>query len=167
LKKHALISGSVTRGRLDSIGGTPYWYHRHGQTMVHVPDQPNVAVCIQNKVATVTISAETGIAERWNVSWSILSGREESSGGNRLFSEEQMKCAFGLMNTFSYGQSNWQSNVMLNEFGGTVACPGRFIRWQNYLNIPEPGTGHDGTIAVSIYLDDTIREAVRKAISYE
>ncbi len=38
----------------------------------------------------------------------------------------------------------------------SAASQGRFIRYKNYLNIPGPGTGHDGDANVSIDLTDPV-----------
>ncbi len=53
---------------------------------------------------------------------------------------------------------------LVGRYGGNSAVQSKFIRWGNFLNIPCPGTGHDGDPNVSIYVTDEIREAVRKLL---
>jgi hypothetical protein len=69
---------------------------------------------------------------------------------------DTLKSAFGIHEANGYA-SDW----LLNEFGGTCASQGKFLRYKDYLNIPGPGTGHDGDSNVSIELDRSIQTAAR------
>ena len=76
--------------------------------------------------------------------------------------EEQLRVMFGLDNDFvTPGHSQW----LIKEYEADVAEQTLFIRKGNYLNIPCPGTAHDGDPNVSIELDDEIKEKVKELIS--
>jgi hypothetical protein len=53
---------------------------------------------------------------------------------------------------------------LLDRYGGDSAAQGFYIRWRNCLNIPCPGTGHDGDPNISVTLSDDIKEAVRQLL---
>lgn len=101
----------------------------------------------------------------WNVKWKIIFAASEQVIGNFIVNTEKLESAFGLRDSFSEEDDIRHSNWMIEQFGGTVAYQGRFIRWKNYLTLPAPAMGHDGTPAVSISLTDPIKEAVRVAIA--
>jgi hypothetical protein len=46
----------------------------------------------------------------------------------------------------------------------TSVWPGVYIRYGRFLNIPGPGTGDDGDANLSIYINDSIKEAVEKLL---
>lgn len=70
--------------------------------------------------------------------------------------------AFGLTD---YLPMQLPGDFLLEKYGGDVACQFLFIRWQDYLNIPGPGTGHDGDPNISIKLTDEIKEAIRALLA--
>lgn len=93
------------------------------------------------------------------VSWSIVSSQSHWTRGQIDFLTEDLMQAFGLSDRcgeHGYG--------LLEEFGGTTAHQGFFLRFQKWLNIPGPGTGHNGDPNVSILIDDKIKFAVGKMI---
>lgn len=148
--------------------GTPHWYHHHGQKMQYEKTGDGPIVYIRGSAAFLEIHpfAEKGwtTTYQWNVRWRVKLSYLEEASGNCLFSTEQLECAFGLREAFSEEIDIRHSNWMIQEHGGSVAFQGRFIRWDKYLTIPAPGMGHDGVAAVSIELNDEIKNAVREAI---
>lgn len=49
---------------------------------------------------------------------------------------------------------------MIRRYGGTTADQGRFIRYNRFLNIPGPGTGHDGDSNISVEIRSEMQDAV-------
>ena len=43
--------------------------------------------------------------------------------------------------------------------------PGKFVRFHNYLNIPGRGEGQDGDANLSVYLSESIQEAVKDMLA--
>ena len=74
--------------------------------------------------------------------------------------DEHLKMAFGLSE-----ESGKYGDWLIGRFGGESAEQGQFIRFENFLNIPCPGTGHDGDPNISIVLDDKIRDAVEHLLA--
>jgi len=77
-----------------------------------------------------------------------------------FMTREDINAAFGLSDECSdLGQG------MLDEWGGGVALPGSFIRHATYLNIPGPGTGHDGDANISVKLWEETKEGVVRLLN--
>lgn len=147
-------------------GCNPDWFNQHGWYMGLKEFDPNKRkLVISGSAATLTIRKSEGVIgtdEGWCVEWNIVYfyPYEEKARGRRLFSSDDLAAAFGLTSTSGdYGQ--W----LIERYGGQSAQQGLYIRWQNYLNIPGPGTGHDGDPNISIKIEPPIREAVRLLLS--
>jgi len=137
----------------------PTWFHHHGHKM-HVSQILSGRVLyLRASAASLKIrhpSEDENDWNRWLIEWEVIFSRSEKVNGAIQVSQEELLAAFGLGNIESE-YSQW----LLDRFGGDVAAQGRFIRYQEFLNIPCPGTGHDGDPNVSILLDDEIKEAIR------
>jgi len=100
----------------------------------------------------------------WNFRYQIIHSHGVGVKGDIFMSTNELEVAFGLCdhikNQFVSESGQW----LLDTFGGDVASQGRFIRYGRFLNIPGPGTGHDGDANVSIELDDGIKAAVKELI---
>ncbi len=100
-------------------------------------------------------------AKGWFVDWEVVQSYpcDEVVRGRRQFNDDELTAAFGL--TDNPGEHGlW----LLDRFGGDSAEQGQYIRWRNFLNIPCPGTGHDGDPNISIRLNEEIKEAVRQLL---
>ncbi len=133
--------------------GRPDWCHGHNRKMTLVA----VGLCkdffvLQGSAAELVVRRE-GIY--WNVSWCVLHSASEESKGRRMFTREDLEQAFGA----SDNVHDWDKGVLI-KYGGTTARQGQFIRYMDWLNIPCPGTGHDGDPNVSIQLDEKMKDAV-------
>ncbi|MFA5747554.1 MAG: hypothetical protein WC872_00405 [Candidatus Absconditabacterales bacterium] len=53
---------------------------------------------------------------------------------------------------------------LIKRYGCSAASVGQFVRYENYLNMPGPGTGNDCDTNISILIDDKMKEAVLKLI---
>jgi len=141
---------------------TPIWCHHHCIKMrVTERDLETGALTIAGSAAKITIvraSTKFPWATGWFIDWEVIQYRpsDQVVRGRREFNDNELAAAFGL--TDHPGETDFR---LLEQFGGDSAEQGLYIRWGDYLNIPCPGTGHDGDPNVSIELDDQIKEAVR------
>ena len=71
----------------------------------------------------------------------------------------ELKGAFGLAD---YLPPEAASLILC--YGGTAAAPGKFLRYERWLNIPCPGTGADGDPNLSIEVSQEITAAITRAI---
>lgn len=136
---------------MNAVG--PIWWHHHGGKM------KLLAVGLLNDILIIQASAaELVIRKRrtaWAVEWKIIQSQDEQTRGRAIFSNQELMAAFGATASME-SHSEW----LIQNHGGTVASQGKFIRYQEWLNIPCPGTGHDGDPNVSIGLDGKIEKAV-------
>lgn len=144
--------------------GMPIWCHHHGSKMrVEKFDHPNHTLVIAGSAAKVTITKVSihPDTKGWFVDWEVVQWMpcNEGTRGRSFFNDKDLAAAFGLSDeSGKYGQ--W----LINRYGADSAEQGKYIRWKDYLNIPCPGTGHDGDPNVSIHLDQQIKDAVRKLL---
>ena len=133
----------------------PIWCHHHGWKMKVVEfNKKEKRVSIAGSAAKLVIETGGENSDVWNVRWEIF----QSSGkdlGCREFKTCELAAAFGLTeDSGDYGQ--W----VIDQFGAHSAEQGKYIRWKHFLNIPCPGSGHDGDPNVSIHIDDEMRSTV-------
>jgi hypothetical protein len=144
----------------------PMWYHHHGFKMRLVEfNEAGHRLVIAGSAAKVVIIPGRKVQEGgngWAVSWEVIQhvANDEAVHGQRQIDSDELAAAFGLTdNSGEFGQ--W----MLDQFGAHSAEQGKYIRWTHFLNIPCPGTGHDGDPNVSIHIDDDMRDAVRRLLA--
>ena len=139
--------------------GPPIWWHHHGSKMRLVAQRYKVNKCVALKGSVAELKVGKLGKNCWLVTWKVIHGPDENSFGRIFMDDQCLAAAFGLDNT-PIG-SRW----LIERFGGTVARQGKFIRSKNYLNIPCPGTGHDGDPNVSVELNAEIISAVSELLS--
>jgi hypothetical protein len=127
-------------------------------------DKQNHILVISGSAAKVTIRKVSSVyqdTKGWFVDWEIVQCQpyEEGVRGRSQFNDEDIVVAFGL----SEGSGRF-GDWLIERFGADSAEQGKYIRWENFLNIPCPGTGHDGDPNISIYLDEEIQDAVRQLL---
>jgi len=138
--------------------GFPIWFHHHGLKMkVDRFDSCRKFVEIKGSAAKVII--EKSDSDGWKVSWEVQFSKDSNVEGVILMTTDELRSAFALDN-----KSGPFGEWLLERFGGDSAEQGRYIRYQGYLNIPGPGTGHDGDPNVSIFLDGEVEDAVYQLI---
>lgn len=140
----------------------PDWFHQHGMKMrvVQVTDECVVLTAPAAKLTIMRCAPDTAGEQYYAVNWKVKLSRSEDTSGSRSFTEEQLKGAFGLTNI-----SSWSGHSLITRYGGTSAGQGLWIRSGAHLNIPCPGTGHDGDPNISIMLDDKMRLAIRSLLT--
>lgn len=139
--------------------GCPDWFHPKGAIMrVKRANEREVFICGSAAAVRITraLASEAG---EWSVDWEILDGEGGKVSGNVGFSTAQLRGALGLSE-----ESGELGDWVISRYGADAAEQGKFIRWLNFLNIPCPGTGHDGDPNVSVFLDDMIRGSVRRLL---
>ncbi|HWA64642.1 MAG TPA: hypothetical protein VG866_02240 [Candidatus Paceibacterota bacterium] len=98
--------------------------------------------------------------DQWLVKWRVgYIGLDQFVSGQVVFSHDDLIHAF-LVDGHIEKTAGW----MISQYGGSSAVQGKFIRYKEFLNIPGPGTGHDGDANISIEISDAIREAVEKLV---
>jgi hypothetical protein len=141
----------------------PAWCHHHGSKMrvSKGPETNSRSVVISGSAAWLEIfrfPVTTGAS--WRVEWKIAFSQDSKAGGCISMTTEELRAAFGLSN-----MSGHFGDWLIECYGADAAEQGKFIRWGNFLNIPGPGTGHDGDPNISIHIDDKIKETVGKLLA--
>lgn len=144
------------------ISGYPVWFHDHGwKIRPREQDEPHTLV-LAGSAAQLTISPAG--SSGWKLSWEVthMYGSDEDHG-QRIFTNHQLKAAFDLA-SIEAGWESLSSYWLVERYGATCASQANFIRWRRFLNIPGPGTGHDGTSEISIEVTDEIKTAIQQLI---
>lgn len=140
--------------------GGPIWWHHHGMKMAlkELRLEGNAPwITIAASAAELKISPVLSRDTPWALDWRVVHYQpvEEQATGRVLFSAEELQSAFGLSDRMcDFGE--W----LIDRYGGTTARQGSFIRYRNFLNIPCPGTGHDGDPNISLMLGSDIQQAI-------
>jgi len=133
----------------------PIWWHNHGTKMqVEVPDETSLTIA--GSAAKIVITRKSG-SSGWFIDWTIQHSGPTQASGRTFFLNDELKAAFGLTD-----ESGDYGDWLIEQYGGESANQGQYIRYNAFLNIPCPGTGHDGDPNVSIEIDDSIKRAVQK-----
>lgn len=137
-------------------GDVPVWCHHHCTKMRIDTSNENLEFFIlTGSAASLKITcAGTG---KYVVLWEVIHSPAERASGSVVFTKDQLRAAFGLSD-LSGDFGGW----LIDRFGASSAEQGKYIRWNDYLNIPCPGTGNDGDPNISIFLDDDIKLAVQQ-----
>lgn len=131
----------------------PKWWHSHGTKMKLI----TTGICneffiLQGSAAELIVTRKRTL---WLVSWKVIQSPDEQTIGQVLFSNDDLLVAFGFSGYNFHPGSEW----LIEQYGGTVARQGKYIRYKNFLNIPCPGTGNDGDPNISIELGEEIMKA--------
>lgn len=138
----------------------PVWCHHHC-TKFGVERAGKKRVVLTASAAKVTITrVGKSIDQGWYVDWEVRHSADTKVNGRAYMQMDMLRAAFGLANHLTGDSGDW----LIERYGADSAQQHAYIRWKNYLNIPCPGTGHDGDPNVSIELDDDIKDAVRKLL---
>lgn len=153
-----------TGGAPETRFGVPVWCHHHGSKMrVEKIDLEKGTLVIAGSAAEVIIQKVSihPDTKGWNVDWEVVQWKPNNEGarGRAFFTDKDLAAAFDLSSeSGKFGQ--W----LIGRYGADSAEQGKYIRFKGFLNIPCPGTGHDGDPNVSIHLDEEIKDAVRQLL---
>jgi len=96
----------------------------------------------------------------------VIQSPQEKTNGSVIFPDQVLLAAFCLTDDPGVGV-DW-SQWLLDQYGGDLAIQGRFIHWTSqhttFLNIPCPGTGHDGDPNISLEVTPEIKDAIRQLV---
>ncbi len=149
---------------LNGIFKKPIWWHHHGDKMslVNISEDKRSLILEGSAARLEVVYSDFGDdCKGFLVKWEIRLSREEKVNGTIFFTPETLRAAFGLTDEHSMMQSClW----LIREHGCDVGYQARFIRWKEYLNIPHPGTGHDGDPNISIEIYPKVQEAVTQLL---
>ncbi|MDD4290128.1 MAG: hypothetical protein PHH83_02510 [Patescibacteria group bacterium] len=149
-------------------GGFPVWWHHHGFKMRAEPlDKEKCILVISGSAAKITIKnilseyPNYSFGDGWLVDWEVHQWTPLGlkTIGRRQFNNEELLAAFGISS-----ESGDTGGWLIEEFGAESAQQGKYIRWKEYLNIPCPGTGHDGDPNVSVYIEEDIEKAIKQLL---
>ncbi len=132
----------------------PHWWNSHGVKM-HLVDVNSQANKDEGeRIRIVGSAAELRILQTiindksyWLLKWKVTQSQTEGVEGRVVMRDIDLKRAFGLTD-------EQESSIpdFLRLYGVTVGAQGLYARYNHYLNIPVPGTGHDGDPNISIKL---------------
>lgn len=137
--------------------GLPKWWHHHGSKM-SVKEEKSNMLSLGSRAASVII--EKRLAQGWMIEYHIQHSAETYSMGRIWMCDKDLERAFML--STDYPAQGGQH--LIDEFGGETAYQGKFIRYKGWLNLPGPGTGHDGDPNLSVWVDSDIQEVVQRLI---
>jgi hypothetical protein len=111
---------------------------------------------------TIAKSQRHGDVGVWSAEWQVTHYQRLGihATGRTQFTDTELAAAFGLIEQPCSEESLW----LFHQYGAEAGEQGVFIRMGNHLNIPGPGTGHDGDANMSLYVDWTMQEAVRRLL---
>jgi hypothetical protein len=138
----------------------PVWWHHHGDKFCLDEEKtsfPDKRVILTASAATLTIEADG--SDNWRINWTIVTYGKTS--GSTTMTNRELLSAFTDTGKTADELSYW----LISVYGGDYAAQGKCIRWKSFLNIPCPGTGHDGDPNVSILLDEDMAQAVVRLLS--
>jgi hypothetical protein len=144
--------------------GFPTWWHHHGTKMnLKLLDSRKEILVIAGSAAEITIRKATSVKRGWFIDWKVIQSipSETGTSGRVWFSDDDLRCAFWL-SVCSGKFGDW----LIERYGADSAEQGKYIRRGIFLNIPCPGTGHDGDPNVSIMLDGKIKIAVYNLLNH-
>lgn len=138
----------------------PDWWHYHGYDMVLEELSPDKEYLkISSNSAQLLIKRHFNNKD-WYVDRQLIHRQSyQRFEGSIVMNDDQIRAAFGLDDTYSE-----TSEELIRLYGGTVAVQGLFIRYRDFLNIPNPGAGNDGDQNISIKLDGQIKGAVKQIL---
>lgn len=141
----------------------PDWWHMRGSKVRLTSSEPRRLVVANAAVASVEVSPVLGEYGNWLVDWKVSHSPRTFVHGVTDMTDIDLAAAFGLIDR--YVGMRGHGRELLHRNGGSSAEHHKFIRFEDYLNIPGPGTGNDGDPNVSVLLDDEIKAAARTLLN--
>ncbi|OGZ68876.1 MAG: hypothetical protein A3D44_04310 [Candidatus Staskawiczbacteria bacterium RIFCSPHIGHO2_02_FULL_42_22] len=156
----------VARNPELSPWGFPDWFHHHGMKMYAGRlNREQKSLRISGSAAFLGIlPAESAVFDGWLVTWRVVYSRNERTEGQVFFTTEELAAAFGLA-PITGSSDDW----LIERYGAHSAFQGKYISWRRddgnvYLNIPCPGTGHDGDPNISIEVSPEMSNVVKELL---
>ncbi len=140
--------------------GGPSWWNSHGRKLTVKSYDVDQGVILEASAARLQIHPITDYPDAWQVIWRVKYSPSSWVEGRIEFLTEELEAAFGLSELSGYS-GDW----LISNYGADAAQQGKFIRYQEFLNIANPGTGHDGDLNISVEVDEIIQQAVGHIIN--
>lgn len=152
-----------------SCGGKmPIWFHDFGARMELSEYGVEAGVVIfKSVVEDQAFLSIRRYQEKWNIRWSIKFWPEGFAEGSIFLSKDALYNAFSLHPKFHVYETHHDDVWLLKRFGGTCAKQGEFIRYNDCLNIPGPGTGRGSNSSISLVVTDLVSDKVREVAIYK
>lgn len=145
----------------------PSWWSHKGVKIYNIHEREKGKLSIENdSVAGLSINRTQAFdGPCYVVRWWIVHEKGEHYGMNNevtgtvVMSPLELAAAFGL---YKEGEldTSWG-----RELGAEAGVQGKFIRLGLYLNIPGPGYGYQGDPNLSVFLDQSVMNAVGKYLA--
>ncbi|HUX36048.1 MAG TPA: hypothetical protein VMV71_03385 [Candidatus Paceibacterota bacterium] len=140
----------------------PAWFHKGGLSEMDMKVfQDRRLAIISNNLARLVIKPAESTPSCWEVKWEVCWSPQMKGWGWRHFSDQELAAAFGLIE--DEGKSGYW---MRHRYLLSSAEEGKYGRSGSYLNIPSPGTGHDGDPNISVYVTEEIRKAIAAILGF-
>ena len=131
---------------------TPNWWHTHGNKMdICKRESSRNRLVIKGSVAELRIIKTEDKGEFFCIiKWRITNFYLLVEVSGKVYMPlEEVSSAFGLIENIP---PRYKNDYLIRKYGGTAAYQGHFIRLDDCLNIPGPGTALDGDQNISIWL---------------
>jgi hypothetical protein len=140
----------------------PIWFNEHGINM-HVIDLKvdGRRVVIGTKAAKLEISLYPNpvVPTGWLVEWEVKFSQSEHVNGRFITSSDRIRRMFGIDGI--QDRRGVPPKWMVERYGIHDGVQGVFGRWNDFLNVPCPGTGHDGDPNISIQITKDMKVAIQ------
>ena len=149
----------ISKAPLGSIWQFPDWFHHHGiKPRLTEFDAEKKSATISANATKLTVNPISFklTGRHWLVAWEVRLAALEKAGGSVVLSDEELLRAFSRAEMPTPSHSRW----LIEKYGGHAAHQGHYIRWGSFLNIPGPGTSHDGDPNISIELDEEMSKKI-------
>ena len=170
--RHTAVAeqGGVMRSATDTYLN-PRWFHLHGRKMRFVPggsSKDAVVIRSMSGASELIIKKFSLDGELvWKVEWQVVLSQHESDTGKRIVQTEWLHRMFDIP---PHRGENFvarpvpmfsrKASKFLRDYQGEDGEPGHFIRQFDKLNIPGPGTGHNGSGTISIEITQEMQDAI-------
>lgn len=134
----------------------PRWWHSHGNKLRLTDGIARQWQTIESSAAKLIVTRYKSV---WRLQWQISHAGAKSQG-EATVSTIGLKLMFGLQVSRKDLATSMPCHWMVEDYGAEFGSQRLFIRWGRYLNLPHPGTRHDGDPNLSLYVTEEIQEAI-------
>ncbi|MFA6158561.1 MAG: hypothetical protein WC763_02975 [Candidatus Paceibacterota bacterium] len=134
----------------------PDWWHHHGSKIQVEGRDGNILTLSGSAARLRIIKTPNGGGNRFIIDYEIQHSADGKTARTVPMTRNELMAAFRLSDrTGVFGDG------LIERYGAESAQQGGYIRWEKFLNIPCPGTGHDGDPNISLEVDERIQKAVK------
>lgn len=137
----------------------PNWWHSYGRLVSRTLERQESELTFSSGAAHIKIGRSSTPRNMFEVRWIIFTKGQGRVDGFRVFNKKEMVSAFNIA-----GECGTSDTEFAGRYDADVGIPGYFIRKDDYLNIPCPGTGIGGDPNISIKITQVMRDQITKFI---